>query len=160
MENPFAKFSRKDWLYVGGAVASIVALVAFIVIQKRSQVTYGTGTISDIPNSVPASPLNATNYLGYNTGGPPIAPPIAAGADVSPDNSGTSCCCANNDCAGPSPLSSGDTFSGLTALLNYYQNTNPNYVALQAAMTQQYADYFATGATYSGGAVSIGVSPA
>ena len=90
MENPFKNFTQKDWLYVGGAVASIVALIAFIAYQKRISVP--SGTISDIPNTgVAASPTDSpANYLNYNT--PDYAaPPIPSGADVSPDVSNTSC---------------------------------------------------------------------
>ncbi len=164
MENPFKNFSQKDWLYVGGAVASIVALGLFITYQRKISVP--SGTQSDIPNNaLPAGvPATAANYLNYNT--PDYAaPPIPSGADIAPDVSNTSCNGCGCDragnsqgCTGPSPLSTGDTFSGLDSLLTYYQNTNPVYVELQKVQLAKYSALFATGESYSRGGTPLGVS--
>jgi hypothetical protein len=156
MENPFAKFSSKDWLYVGGAVASIVALVAFIAVQKRVQI--GPQTTSDALNVAPSAldGDGGVNYINYNMGAE-NAPPIQTGSDLAPDTSNTSCSCANNDCAGPSPLSTGDTFGGLDQLLQFYQNTNPVYLQLQEVGMQRYAALFAEGETYATGGTALGV---
>lgn len=156
MENPFKNFSQKDWLYVGGAVASIVALIALIATTKRVQ--FGTATQSDIPNLANDALEGSPNYITYNTGGNPFyVPPIQAGADVAPNVEGSSCCGPNYDCAGTSPLASGDTFNSYQSLLNYYTQTNPNYIKAVQEQTQQYAAYFATGEAYSGGAQLVGV---
>lgn len=159
MENPLKSMSQKDWLYVGGAVASIVALIAFIAYQKRVNVQ--SGTQSDIPNAVVAT---GANYL--NTNVPDLGqPPIQAGADTAPNVQNTSC--SGCECAGPSqsqfctgtsPLSSGNTFSSTDALIQYYQNTNPIYVQLQQVQLQKYAALFATGESYSKGGTPLGVS--
>lgn len=151
------KVTNRDWVYIGGAVASIVALAAFVIIQKRSNVSVSTPTTSDIPN--PGTPVgNTPNYINYNTGYY-NAPPIQTGSDLSPNTEGTSACGCNMDCAGPSPLATNQgTYSSLTSLLTYYQNTNPVYLQMVQAQTQRYAAYFAAGETYSHGGTPIGVS--
>lgn len=153
------KITSRDWLYIGGAVASIVALVGFVIVQKRGLVQITTPTTSDVPQN--ASPVgNTPNYINYNTGYY-NAPPIASGSDMAPNVEGTSACGCNMDCAGSSPLATNQgTYSSLTSLLQYYQNTNPVYVQLVQAQTQRYAAYFATGETYSRGGTPIGVSAA
>lgn len=173
MENPFAKFTTRDWLYVGGAVASIVALIAFIYKTQNAgaSVVTAPGTLTDetqpaVGYAQPgllsdAAPL--PNYLTYNMGNPSapavMPSPTPAGADMSPNPEGRSCCCPqNNDCAGNSALATGDTFGSLDDLLTYYQNTNPNYVELQKVQMQEYASYFATGQSYSRGAVTLDAS--
>lgn len=140
MTNPFANFSQKDWLYVGGAVASIVALFLFAYTQQN--VAAGNGTITDVNNDPLAVPPGGSDqggasYINYNMGAY-NAPPIASGTDVSPDNSNTSACGCNNDCAGPSPLATGNTAGNLAALLNYYTQTSPAYVAIQEAGLNRY----------------------
>jgi hypothetical protein len=157
MANPFAKFTTRDWLYVGGAVASIVALMAYLYHDNTVAIPGGVQT--DVQNNTGAgSPgWNGVNYLNYNTGGPSL--PVPEGADTAPSNE-AGCCCGTqrSECAGQSSLATGDTFGGLNDLLTYYQNTNPTYVELQKVQMQQYADYFAAGQTYSQGGVAIGVS--
>lgn len=161
MENPFKNFSRKDWLYVGGAVASLVAIA--YLIAKNNGWALPTGTVTDIPNDASTGqPGSSPGYTNYNTGSYG-APPVQAGGDVAaaPSQLAGSPCC--NECAGGNTLGTGDTYGGLDSLLTYYTQTNPNYVALQQAMLQQYAAYFATGEAYSGGVFAvgapIGVSP-
>lgn len=167
MDNPFKKFTTRDWLYAGGAVASIVALLWFIAKTQSTgaPVVTAPGTLTDALQSAVGytqpgilsgsngAPL--PNYLTYNSGNPSapavMPSPIPAGADMSPNPEGRSCCCPQtNDCAGGSALATGDTFGSLQDLLTYYQNTNPNYVALQEAQMQEYAEYFASGQSYTG----------
>lgn len=152
MENPFKNFSKKDWLYVGGAIASLVAIA--YLIAKNNPVAVPTGTHTDLMNdaSVGTGGGFSPGYTNYNTGsGTPIA-----GADLAPPPSqiaGMPCC---NECAGGNDLGNGNTYGGLDSLLNFYTQTNPNYVALQQSMLQQYAAYFATGESYAGGVFAVG----
>jgi hypothetical protein len=165
MENPFKSWTQKDWLYVGGAVASIVALILFIAYQKRTAIP--GGTITDAQNTVVpgAQPLSPVNYVNQNVPDMADVVPIAAGADTSPNTEGTSgCggCCdkAGNSggyCTGPSPLSTGNnTYSTVDRLIDYYQNTNPVYVQLQELQLQKYATLFATGESYTRGGIKVG----
>lgn len=157
MENPFAKFSQKDWLYVAGAVASIVALGVFIATSK-GKTLFGSPTISDAVQSGTPGDVGSgggVNYVNYNMGAAD-APPISVGADLTPNPEGA-CCGGNTDCAGSSPLATGDTFGGLSQLLQYYQNTNPIYLQLQEVGMQRYAALFAQGETYAAGATPLAV---
>lgn len=135
------KFTKKDWLYVGGSVASLAALALWAYSQK--QFSIGPAATTDVQNETGPNP--GPMYTNYNTGayGAP-----AYGADVSPDVSNTSCCCPNNDCAGTSPLANGQTFDDFQSLLQFYTQTNPNYIAGQIAATQQYYADFASGSAY------------
>ena len=161
MENPFKNFSRKDWLYVGGAVASLIA-VAYLV-AKSNGWAIPTGTTTDVKNdaSTGVGGFSSPGYTNYNTGSYG-APPVEAGGDLAAQPSqvaGSPCC---NECAGGNALGTGDTYGGLDSLLNYYTQTNPNYVALQEAQLQQYAAYFATGESYAKGVFTTspsGISP-
>lgn len=163
MENPFKNFSKKDWLYVGGAVASLVAVAYLIARNNGGMVAVPPGTHTDVLNDASTSPggFSSPGYTNYNTGSYG-APPVEAGGDVSASPSqlaGSPCC---NECAGGNALGTGDTYSGLDSLLNYYTQTNPNYVALQEAQLQQYAAYFATGESYAKGVFTTspsGISP-
>lgn len=154
MENPFKNFTTKDWLYVGGAVASIAALY---FVLGGGKVSIPSGTQTDVNN--PAGAADGTpNYMNYNTGSVDSSPiPLPGGADMSPDPE--KCCCNDGgNCAQASALATGNTFGGVDALINYYQNTNPVYVQLQKTMLKQYAAYFATGESYSKGGIPLGVA--
>lgn len=156
MENPFKNFNRKDWLYVGGAVASLVA-VAYLI-SRTTSIAIPPGAHTDVQNDPTASLPGGSSpgYTNYNTGSWG-SPPIMAGSDTTAPPPQVAGCGCESDCAGGNPLGTGSTFGGLDALLTYYQNTNPNYVALQEANLQQYAAYFATGETYARGGVTVGV---
>lgn len=150
---------------MAGAGASIVALILFIAYQKK--VAIPSGTITDAQNNVVpgASPISPVNYINQNVPDMADPTPIASGADTSPDTSGTShcggCCdtagSSGGYCTGPSPLSTGNTYSSIDKLLNYYQNTNPVYVQLQELQLQKYAELFATGQSYNRGGIDVGV---
>jgi hypothetical protein len=173
MNNPFEKWTQKDWLYVGGAIASIAGLIWFATKQANTIVAAPSGTVTDTPNLQSPAPSPA-NYINYNSYNVPDIIPTQGGADVSPDKSGSGCCggcgdkAGNSYCADPSPLSTGNTFTDTAALLQYYQNTNPAYIDLQkyqlekynelaAINNQQYAALFAQGETYAKGAQTFGV---
>lgn len=155
MENPFKNFSKKDWLYVGGAVASLVA-VAYLI-AKNNPVAVPPGTHTDVMNdaSTGVGGFSSPGYTNYNTGSYG-APPVEAGSEAGPSQVAGSPCC--NECAGGNALGSGNTYSSLDNLLQYYTLTSPNYVALQEAQLQQYAAYFATGESYAKGVFSTSAS--
>lgn len=160
MENPLAKISKKDWLYIGGAVASIVAVAYLMAKSNGNLTTAGPQAITDAPMSAAGlMPGDASaGYTGYNV--PTYTEsgvPYPSGSDLSPGPSQVAGCCCAQDCAGNSPLANGSTFGDLNALLTYYQNTNPNYIALQEAQLQKYTEYFAAGQSYSSGAGSVTV---
>ena len=166
MENPFKSWTQKDWLYVGGAVASIVALFLFIAYQKKTAIP--SGTITDAQNQVVpgAQPLSPVSYLNQNVPDMSDIVPQPAGADTSPNTEGTSgcggCCdkagSSGGYCTGPSPLVTGNTYSSVDRLIDYYQNTNPVYVQLQELQLAKYAALFATGESYTRGLNQIGVA--
>lgn len=168
MENPLKNWSQKDWLYAGGAVASIVALVAFAVYQNGQKVAVPSGTVTDMQNGAMGVPqtLAPISYVNQNVPDLADALPTQSGADTAPDTSGTSKCggCCDKagssmgNCTGPSPLTTGNTFSSLDHLIDYYQTTNPNYVALQELQLQKYAALFASGESYSRGGINVGVA--
>lgn len=146
MTNPFENIKPKDWLYVAGAFASLVALyLAF----GRGRVSAGDGTITDVPNSEPAGA--APNYLSYNMA-PYNAPILQSGADVAPNPAQ---CCCDQQCNSASPLADG---SAIGDLLTFYQNINPQYTELQKVQLERYSAYFATGESYSKGGVALGVN--
>lgn len=178
--------TSRDWLYVAGAFASLVALY-FVLRPGTGPITQGDGTTTDIDQSA-AVPSDGPGYTNYNYPPPatqnlqsvpvntppatyaPITDPdmsalpqsayvpLPSGADTAPDQSAG--CCCQTACNMASPLATGDGVSpDLNALLTYYQNTNPIYVELQQAQMQRYAAYFATGEAYSTGGVPLGVSP-
>lgn len=161
MENPLKKFSQKDWVYIGGAVASIAALILFIAWQNKGKIAIPSGAITDAQNSGSATPMEPqpVSYLNTNVQDMADILPTPAGADVAPDTSGTSHCggCCDKAgssmgyCTGPSPLTTGDTFSSVDKLIQYYQNTNPIYVQLQQLQLQKYAALFASGESYMRG---------
>jgi hypothetical protein len=162
MENPFKSWTQKDWLYAGGAVASVIALVWFAMSQKQTAIP--SGVVTDAQNlQTPAAGSNAPNYVNYNTYDVADVIPRASGSDVAPDvsnTSGSGCGCdraGNSYCAQASPLSTGNTYSSVDALISYYQNTNPTYVELQKVQLQRYAALFATGETYAQGGQDLGV---
>jgi len=163
MENPLKSFSQKDWIYLGGAIASVVALGLFVTYSNKSKTLIPSGTVTDTPN------VQATPELSYiNTNMPDLNEivPTAIGADTAPNTTNTSTCggcCdragnSNGYCTGTSGLSTGQTFSDTQALINYYQNTNPIYVQLQAVQLAKYAALFATGEEYSKGGTPLRVS--
>lgn len=159
MENPLKKISKRDWLYIGGAVASLVAVAYLIARNNSSLITAGPQATTDAPmTAAGAAPLDGSaGYTNYNVPvyDPSTGVPYPSGSDLSPGPSQVAGCCCASDCAGGSPLADGSTFGDLNALLQYYQNTNPNYVALQEAQLQKFTAYFAAGQSYSSGAGSV-----
>lgn len=146
MTNPFENIKPKDWLYVAGAFASIVALYfAF----GRGGVSGGTNAVTDVPNSEPVGA--APNYMTYNMS-PYDAPVLQSGADVAPNPAQ---CCCDAQCNSASPLADG---SAIGSLLDFYKQINPQYTELQKVQLQRYAAYFATGESYSKGGIALGVS--
>ena len=112
---------------------------------------------------MPEAQGGAPSYINYNTYDLADTIPRSAGSDVSPDVSNTSgngCGCdrAGGYCTGTSPLTDGSAFSSVNQLIQYYQNTNPTYVELQKVQLQRYAALFASGETYSRGAVNMNVA--
>jgi hypothetical protein len=164
MENPFKNWTQKDWLYAGGATASVIALIWFAASQR--QIAIPSGTVTDVQNAqTPTimSGVSPANYINYNTYDTADVVPVAAGADTAPNVTGTSgCggCCdkAGSGCTGPSALSTGDTYSSVNDLISYYQNTNPVYVELQKVQLAKYAALFSTGESYSRGGQNVGVA--
>ncbi len=148
MEKFFDHFKTKEWLYVAGAFASLLALY---MVYRGQGTALPSGTITDVPNTQSG---DLPNYMSFNAV-PWDAPviPLPAGSDVAPDT--TAGCC--NECNNSDPLATGDAFSSVNQLLTYYQNTNPNYVALQAVQLQRYAALFASGESYSRGGTPLGV---
>ncbi|HEY6019398.1 MAG TPA: hypothetical protein VIY48_05665, partial [Candidatus Paceibacterota bacterium] len=115
MANPFENIKAKDWLYVAGAFASLVALY---FVLGRGQTSGGSNAITDQPNSLGADA--PPNYISYN-----MAPfdntPLQTGADVAPNPAQ---CCCDQQCNSASPLADG---SAIGSLLSFYQNINPQY---------------------------------
>lgn len=150
MNEFFKKFTSKDALYVAGALASLIAL-AYVFGKK----TYTTdGTISDTPNPAVASPSGATisspGYTTYNM--PPlVAQPLVPPGDTPAGQNGCGCPSAYG-CAGASQLDTGDAYTNVSQLLDFYKETNPFYLEAQQAQLNTYASYFATAQTYNSGA--------
>lgn len=144
MENPFEKITKKDWLYIGGAVASIAALM---LVVKHQNVLFGPGVISDTPNTaldmaggtaVLGSGGSGTGYTNYNV--KPLNPTPLPGTapEELPAGQNGSCSCSSYGCAGVSPLDNGSADTNLTAYLQFLQDTNPNFLN---AYTTQMAPY-------------------
>lgn len=155
MENPLAKFTNRDYLYIAGAVASLVAIA---VLFKNKQ-NFGSGTVSDTPNTAIADPagvsIQGPGYTNYNM--PPLNPsPLVPPGDVPAGDHGCGCPSAYG-CAGPSQLDDGSAYTGLSQLLDFYKETNPVYQQAQQAQLQTFASYFADAGSYSTGGVRIDI---
>jgi hypothetical protein len=157
MENPFKNFTNKDYLYIAGAVASLVAIA--LVFKNKS--SFGSGTISDTPNQAFVDPPGASvsgvtpGYTNYNM--PPITPVALVPPEDTPAGKNGCGCPSAYGCAGPSQLDDGSAYTGLGQLLSFYRDTNPVYQQAQQAQLQTYAAYFNMGETYSAGALPVTV---
>lgn len=144
--------NQKYMIYALGGILAVVVLYRM----------YGTGIFAAIPPGVITDTqqnsrgdaggalANVPGYTSYNM--PPLIPTLPsdiAARDQSPAGTG-SCCSNNNPCYAGGPLTSGDTFSSVSQLLDYYKSTNPYYIQLVQAQTEQYAALFQTGTSYSG----------
>lgn len=155
MEKLFSKITPKDWLYIAGAVASLIAL--YMLFGKNSITTPNNGTITDAPADTLAPLVTSPSpgYTTYNTG--PIVPtPLTT---ASPDETAAGPCGCSSPtamgCAGPSQLDNGGAYSSNQQLYSFLDSISPQYAALQAQQLQTYNEYFATGSTYSSGAGTI-----
>jgi hypothetical protein len=157
MTNPFEKITKKDVLYIAGAIASLIAL---FVVFGRGKISLGSGTQSDASEigTIPLTGNGGTGgpgYTNYNTG--PLYPvPLMTPAEQETAAKG-GCGCESFGCAGPSQLDDGSAYSNVNSLLAYYQNTNPYYEQLYKTQLQTYADYFATGQAYATGAGQLNI---
>lgn len=138
---------QKHALYiVGGIIAA-----GFIYGIMRSQMLIPTGTITDAQQTAsdPVSGYTPT-YSNYNM--PPIVPVPLPSADANNTAAAAgagACCTQGNPCHSASPLDTGDTFSGLSNLLDYYKSTNPYYVQLVHEQVAQYSQLFVSGSGYN-----------
>lgn len=152
--------NKKEWLYIGGAVASLVG-VAYLF--SRGKVFFPpntvSGAISDVDTSGGSDGSSySPGYTNYNFG-----PLIPEGLGTAPEDTpagvfGASPCCSKG-CAG---YSSSDTSTGnLLQFLNFMQNTDPTYLELQRTQLQSYSALFSKGEQYSNGAqvvTAVGVN--
>lgn len=149
------KITPKDWLYIGGAAASLIALAWLM----GSRTNIGSGTLTDMPNSTAPDLSTGGGSPGYtNYNFPPVTPtPLADGN--APDQSPAGPCGCNSPssmgCAGPSQLDNGGAYSGNNQLYAFLDSISPNYAALQKEQLQTYAEYFAAGSTYDTGAGTV-----
>ena len=160
------KFTGRDYLYVAGALASLIALFVLFKSGKISWSNIGTplaGTQTDA--EYPGTPAIAgtsgpTGYTNYNYG--PLDPTSAVSqANVPPgDTSAGSCGCNSPSaygCAGASQLDTG-SYTNDNQLYNFLEQINPTWQQAQLDQMQDYAEYFATGSTYNSGGLSINVA--
>jgi hypothetical protein len=152
--------NKKEWLYIGGAVASLVA-VAYLF--SRGKVYFPQNTVSGAVSDADSNGNDtgpggfSPGYTGYNMG--PIVPQgLATSPEDMPAGIGGSGSCCSRGCAG---YSIGDnSTANLAQFLNFMQNTDPTYLELQRVQLQNYAALFSTGEKYSNGATiatAIGV---
>ena len=146
--------SKKDWLYIAGAVASLVAIAVFAASRK---VVLPDNTVSGAVSDVASNANNASptgfspGYTGYNMG--PIYPTALIPPEELQAGPAGSCSCNSQGCAG---VGAGNSATGdLTQYLNYLKETDPNYLALQQAQLQVYAESFAAGSVYTKGVAQI-----
>lgn len=146
MTNPFEKLTKKDWLYISGAVASLIALwLIFFWKKPNGSVILPPDATSD---TTTAPPTFGPGYTNYNI--QPLVPEPLSGTnpgDVSAGPCGCSCPSALG-CAGTSMLDTGNAYTSLTDLIGYYQSLNPNFASMYSNLTAPYA----YGYTYSGAA--------
>lgn len=151
MLNALKKVSPKEWLYIGGAVASLAA-IAWIAGQ---QVHPGPGVHTDAPDNAALPLAPSPGYTSYNV--QPITPvPLAnASPDSTPAGAGGCGCPTAYGCAGPSQLDTGNAYTDTGQLLDFFKQTNPNYANLYATQLGVYDEYFAAGQMYNDGAGTI-----
>lgn len=145
---------QKSALILVGAI--VVGGIVLGILSRNSFASLGPGVVTDQQSEgdeIPGSGGAGGNggYTNYNT--QPIVPQPLLPADTTGGDTaaqaGAGCCCTdNNPCFAGSPLDTGNTFSDLNSLLTYYQNTNPNYVALVQAQQKEYAGMFIAGSSY------------
>jgi len=157
--------NKKEWLYIGGAVASLVG-VAYLFSRGKVFFPQNTvsGAVSDTDNNTDSGPAGfspggfSSGYTGYNMG--PIVPQgLATSPEETPAGIGGSSSCCARGCAG---YNVGDnSTANLNQFLNFMQNTDPTYLELQRVQLQSYAALFSAGEKYQSGATivqSIGVN--
>lgn len=157
MENPFKNISQKEWLYIAGAVASLIALA---LVFGGGKINFGKGVINDTPNAAlgtdPTAPTGGGGtpfYTGYNM--PPLNP-VSLGTPGELAAGDKGCCCPSAyGCAGPTQLDDGTAYTGIPDLLGFLRDINPNYQKLVETQQKLYVQMFATGQTYSAGAASV-----
>lgn len=145
------KLTKKDWLYIAGAVASIIAVIWLF---KRQQVPVGVGVTTDVPNNAATSPAELNPpYTNYNFG--PLFPDPLPGTQPENTSAGNCGCSAPSayGCAGASMIDTGQAYSDTAPLLAYFESLTPNFNSVYAGQVAQYA-----GSQYSGAEANPGVN--
>lgn len=155
--------TQKKYVLAGMSVAGLAAILGFLWNQGAFATVIPSGTVSDVqqPAGTPdmGGGLLAPGKSGGYTGGnmPPLVP-VPLPAEQALENAapaGQGACCGggkSSSCFSGSPLDTGDTYSSVSALLDYYKSTNPYYQQLLQEQTQNYATLFVSGSGYSSGA--------
>lgn len=136
MTNPFEKLTKKDWLYIAGAVASLVALWLIFFWKKTGDVLLPPDATSDQSVNPVSLPPGYTNYNIQ-----PILPEPLPGTNPGDTPAGgCGCACPSAlGCAGTSMLDTGNAYTSLSDLIGYYQSLNSNFANMYSSLTAPYA---------------------